>query len=118
VFFIEGLRYVVLVLFEGGLNLFSPLVESSLRSLVLLPPVADLLIQSSLVLPSEDTTDVLSAPFTPYNGRAYNIIFVASTYVESFVGGYYDYRVQIWCYSTAMEFSEVVDGVECKEEEG
>ena len=79
-FFIEGSRYVGLILFEEGLDLFSPLVESSFRSLVLLLAVADLLFRPPLVManggvgsyvrfkPSEDIVDVLSAPFTPYSG--------------------------------------------------
>ena len=49
-FFNEGSRYVGLILFEEGLDLFSPLVESSFRSLVLLLAVADLLIRPALVM--------------------------------------------------------------------
>ena len=40
VFLIEGLRYVVLLLF-GGYDIFSPLVELFFRLLVILPQVAD-----------------------------------------------------------------------------
>ena len=46
--FTEGLRYVGLILFEEGLDLFSPLVESPFRSLVLL--LADLLFRPPLVM--------------------------------------------------------------------
>ena len=49
-FFIEGSRYVGQILFEEELDLFSPLVESSFRSLVLLLAVADLLIRPALVM--------------------------------------------------------------------
>ena len=49
-FFIEGSRYVGLILFEEGLDLFSPLVESSFRSLVLLLAAADLLFRPLLVM--------------------------------------------------------------------
>ena len=78
--FIDGSRYVGLILFEERLDLFSPLLESSFRSLVLLLAAADLLFRPLLVManggvgsyvrfkPSEDIVDVLSAPFTPYNG--------------------------------------------------
>ena len=48
--FIEGSRYVGQILFEEELDLFSPLVESSFRSLVLLLAVADLLIRPALVM--------------------------------------------------------------------
>ena len=41
-FLVEGLRYVGLVLFEKGVDLFSPLVESCFQLLVILPAVADL----------------------------------------------------------------------------
>ena len=73
-------QYVGLVLFEEGLNLFSPSVESSFWPLVLPLAVADLSFRPPLVManggvgsyggvqPSEDMADVLSAPFTPYSG--------------------------------------------------
>ena len=48
--FIEGSRYVGLILFEEGLDLFSPLVESSFRSLVLLLAAADLHFRPPLVM--------------------------------------------------------------------
>ena len=48
--FIEGSRYVGLILFEEGLDLFSPLVESSFQSLVLLLAAADLLFRPPLVM--------------------------------------------------------------------
>ena len=48
-FLIEGLRYVGLVLFEEGLDLFSPLMESSFRALVLLLAASDLLLASDLL---------------------------------------------------------------------
>ena len=49
-FFIERSRYVGLILFEEGLNLFSLLVESSFRLLVLLLAAADLLFRPPLVM--------------------------------------------------------------------
>lgn len=49
-FFIEGSRYVGLILFEKGLDLFFPPVESSFRSLVLLLAAVDLLFRSPLVM--------------------------------------------------------------------
>src|SRR6185437_2841714 len=49
-FFIEGSRYVGLILFEEGLDLFFPLMESSFRSLVLLLAAADLLFRPPLVM--------------------------------------------------------------------
>jgi len=52
VFLIEGSRYVGLVLFKEGLNLFSPLVELSFRPLVILPAVADLAFRPPLVIAS------------------------------------------------------------------
>ena len=48
--FIEGSRYVGLILFKEGLDMFPPLVESSFRSLVLLLAVADLLFRPPLVM--------------------------------------------------------------------
>ena len=48
VFFIEGSRYVGLILFEEGLDLFSPLVESSFWSLVLLLAASNLLFRPPL----------------------------------------------------------------------
>ena len=112
----------------GGIGYFSPLVELSFRSLVLLLAAADLLFRPPLVManggggsyiwqPSEDMVDMLSAPFTPYSGWAYIASFAASTSVESSVGGDCG-SVWIWCCSTAMEFSEAVDGGGCKEDEG
>ena len=50
VFLIEGSRYVGLVLFEEGLDLFSPSVESSFWLLVLPPAVADLSFRPPLVI--------------------------------------------------------------------
>ena len=52
--FIEGSRYVGLILFEEGLDLFSPLVESSFQSLVLLLAAADLLFRPPLVMANGD----------------------------------------------------------------
>ena len=49
-FLIEGPRYVSLVLFEKGLDLFSPLVVSSFWPLVLPPAVADLFFWLPLVM--------------------------------------------------------------------
>jgi len=49
-FLVEGLRYVGLVLFEEGLDLFSPSVESSFWPLVLTPAVADLSFRPLLVI--------------------------------------------------------------------
>ena len=49
-FFIEGSRYVGLILFEEGLDIFSPLVELSFRLLVLLLAAADLLFRPPLVM--------------------------------------------------------------------
>ena len=49
-FLVEGLRYVGLVLFEKGLDLFSPSVESSFWPLVLPPAVADLFFWPPLVM--------------------------------------------------------------------
>ena len=42
VFLIKRSRYVALVFFKEGVDLFSPLVESCFRLLVILPAVADL----------------------------------------------------------------------------
>jgi len=42
-FFVEGSRYVGLILFQEGLDLFFPMVELSFRILVLLLAAADLL---------------------------------------------------------------------------
>ena len=50
VFFIEGSRYVGLILFKEGLDLFSSLVELSFRSLVLLLAAADLLFRPPFVI--------------------------------------------------------------------
>ena len=50
VFLIEGSRYVGLVLFEEGLDLFSPSVESSFWPLVLPLAVADLSFRPPLVM--------------------------------------------------------------------
>ena len=50
VFLLEGLRYVGLVLFEKGVDLFFPLVESSFWPLVLPPAVADLFFWPPLVM--------------------------------------------------------------------
>jgi len=50
VFLVEGSRYVGLVLFEEGLDLFSPSVESSFWPLVLPPAVADLSFRPPLVM--------------------------------------------------------------------
>ena len=50
VFLVEGSRYVGLVLFEEGLDLFSPSVESSFWPLVLPPAVADLSFWPPLVM--------------------------------------------------------------------
>jgi hypothetical protein len=50
VFFIEGSRYVDLILFEEGLDLFSPLVELSFQSMVLLLATANLLFRPPLVM--------------------------------------------------------------------
>ena len=47
---IEGSRYGGLVLFNKGLDLFSPLIESSLRLLVILLPVTDLSFRPLLVM--------------------------------------------------------------------
>ena len=49
-FLIEGLRYVGLVLFEEGLDLFSPSVESSFWPLVSPLAVADLFFRVPLVM--------------------------------------------------------------------
>jgi hypothetical protein len=48
--FIEGSMYVDLILFGEGLNQFPPQMESSFRSLVLLPAAADLFFRLSLVI--------------------------------------------------------------------
>jgi hypothetical protein len=61
--------------------------------------------------------DVLSAPFTPYNGWAYTTFFVIFTSMESYVGGDYGSCVRMWRFTT-MEFSEIVDDACCKENEG
>ena len=61
--------------------------------------------------------DVLSASFTHYSGWTYIISFAASTSVESSVGGDCG-SIRIYYCSTAMEFSEAVDGAGCKEDEG
>ena len=53
VFFIEGSRYIGLILFEEGLDLFSPLVESYFRSLVLLLAASDLLFRPPLVMAND-----------------------------------------------------------------
>lgn len=53
VFFIEGSRYVGLVLFEEGLDLFSPLVESSFQPLVILLVVAELSFRPPLVMTND-----------------------------------------------------------------
>ena len=50
VFLAEGLMYVGLVLFEKGLDLFSPSVESSFGPLVLPPALADLSFRPPLVI--------------------------------------------------------------------
>ena len=52
-FLVEGLRYVGLVLFEKGLDLFSPLVVSSFWPLVLPPAVADLSFRPPLVMAND-----------------------------------------------------------------
>ena len=50
IFLAEGSRYVDLVLFEKGLDLFSPSMESSFWPLVLPPAVADLSFRPPLVI--------------------------------------------------------------------
>ena len=50
VFLVEGSRYVGLVLFEEGLDLFSPSVQSSFWPLVLPLAVANLSFRSPLVM--------------------------------------------------------------------
>jgi hypothetical protein len=50
VFLVEGSRYVGLVHFEGGFDLFFPLVESSFWPLVILLAVADLSFQLPMVI--------------------------------------------------------------------
>ena len=53
VFLAEGLMYVGLVLFEKGLDLFSPSVESSFGPLVLPPALADLSFRPPLVMAND-----------------------------------------------------------------
>jgi hypothetical protein len=54
VLFVEGSRCVDLFLFEEGLDQFPPLVESSFRSQVLLPPVGDPFFWLLLVITNGD----------------------------------------------------------------
>ena len=53
-FFNEGSRYVGLILFEEGLDLFFPLVKLSFRALVLLLAAGDLLFRPPLVMANGD----------------------------------------------------------------
>ena len=126
-FFIEGSRYVGLILFEEGLDLFSPLVESSFRPLVLLLAAADLLFRPALVMANggvgsyvwfnlqkiwsmcfrrlllptmvEHTTLLLRPP------HLWSLLLVGTAVL--FGSG-----------AVSMEFSEAVDGASCKEDEG
>jgi hypothetical protein len=61
--------------------------------------------------------NVLLVPFTPYNEWAYKISFVTFTSIESSIGGDRSSWVQILCYSTTMDVSEVVDVAGWKEAE-
>jgi len=127
VFFIEGSRYIGLILFEEGLDLFSPLVESSFRSLVLLLAVADLLFRPPLVMANGGVRSNVRFNLQKIWSMCYRRLLLP-TVVEHIapllrpphlwslllVGT----AVLFGSGAVAMELSEAVGDVGCKEDEG
>ena len=125
-FFIEGSRYVGQILFEEELDLFSPLVESSFRPLVLLLAAADLLFRPPLVMANGGVGSYVRFNVQKIQSMCFRRLLLP-TVVEHIaallrpphlwslllVG-----TIRSWCCSTAMEFFEAVDGAGCKEDEG
>ena len=124
--FIEGSRYVGLILFEEGLDLFSPLVESSFRSLVLLLAAADLFFRPPLVMANGGVGSYVRFNLQKIQSMCFQHLLLPTVVEHTapllrpphlwsllLVG-----TVRSWCCSTAMEFSEAVDGAGCKEDEG